>query len=449
MAQAVTQLYPGAKFSIGPGHRGRLLLRLRSAGRPHLPRGGPGGHRVPHAGDHRRRSALRARRGRAGRRARAVRRPALQGRDHRAGAGRRRCRGRHRGRRRGHGRLDHQRLPQHARVRRPVPRSARRQHRAARSLQADEGRRCVLAGQRARPDAAAHLRHGVGVQGRAGRPPAPAGGGREARPPAPRGGAGSALVPVGAGRRPGRVAPEGRRDPQADGGLQPGPARGRRLRVRLQPAPRPVAGLPDVGTPRLVQGEHVPGDGHGQRVVPPEAHELPDPLPDLPQPDAQLPGAAAAPLRAGHGLPLRAGGHAARPVAHPRLHAGRQPHLLHARAGAGRDPQPPQLRDLGAAGLRVRGLRGQPLHPRSDEVDRLGRRLGERHRDAARRARWPRASATRSRRATPPSTGPRSTSTCGTPSAGAGSSRPSSTTSTCRRASSWSTWGPTTSATSR
>ena len=73
----------------------------------------------------------------------------------------------------------------------------------------------------------------------------------------------------------------------------------------------------------------------------------------------------------------------------------------------------------------------------------------QRHRDAARGAGGRGSAATRSRRATPPSTGPRSTSTCATPSAGAGSCRPSSTTSTCRRASSWSTWAPTTSATSR
>ena len=32
-----------------PGHRGRLLLRLRPAGRPDLLRRRPGGHRVPHA----------------------------------------------------------------------------------------------------------------------------------------------------------------------------------------------------------------------------------------------------------------------------------------------------------------------------------------------------------------------------------------------------------------
>ena len=47
-----------------------------------------------------------------------------------------------------------------------------------------------------------------------------------------------------------------------------------------------------------------PADGHGQRVLLPEAHELPDALPDLPQPPAQLPGAAVAPVRAGHRVPV-------------------------------------------------------------------------------------------------------------------------------------------------
>ncbi len=47
---------------------------------------------------------------------------------------------------------------------------------------------------------------------------------------------------------------------------------------------------------------------------------------------AQLPRAAAAAVRAGHGVPLRAGGHAARTAADPRLHAGRQSHLLHRRS---------------------------------------------------------------------------------------------------------------------
>ena len=132
----------------------------------------------------------------------------------------------------------------------------------------------------------------------------------------------------------------------------------------------------DERPPRLVRRRHVPADGDGQRRLLPEADELPDALPDLRQPAAQLPRAAAAAVRAGHRLPLRAGRHAPRPAAHPRLHAGRQPHLLHAGAGRGRDPPGPQLRALGAAGLRVRRLRGLPVHARPGEVDRRRRRLG-------------------------------------------------------------------------
>ncbi len=73
-----------------------------------------------------------------------------------------------------------------------------------------------------------------------------------------------------------------------------------------------------------------PPDGAGERGVLPEAHELPVPHADLPEPAAELPGAAPAALRAGHGVPLRALGRPPRAHAHPGLHAGRQPHLLHA-----------------------------------------------------------------------------------------------------------------------
>ena len=148
----------------------------------------------------------------------------------------------------------HQRLPQHPGVRRPVPGPARPEHRAARPVQADEGGRRVLARRREGPDAPAHLRHGVGEPGRAGGAPPPPGGGREARPPPPGRRARPRLVPVRARRRAGRVAPQGRGDPQADGGLQPGPPRGRRLRVRVHPAPGQGRPLPDLRPPRLVQG---------------------------------------------------------------------------------------------------------------------------------------------------------------------------------------------------
>ena len=68
-----------------------------------------------------------------------------------------------------------------ARVRRPVPRPARAQSTSKLgSFKLDACRRRVLARQREGPDAAAHLRHGVGVEGRARRAPPPAGRGGEA-----------------------------------------------------------------------------------------------------------------------------------------------------------------------------------------------------------------------------------------------------------------------------
>ena len=52
-------------------------------------------------------------------------------------------------------------------VRGPVPRPARAEHRQAEGLQADEGGRRLLARRPTQRDAAAHLRHGLGDQGRA------------------------------------------------------------------------------------------------------------------------------------------------------------------------------------------------------------------------------------------------------------------------------------------
>ena len=152
----------------------------------------------------------------------------------------------------------------------------------ARPLQADEGGRRVLARQREGPDAAAHLRHGLGVEGRA-RPSTctawrrPRSATTASSPPSST----CCQLPERARRRPGRVAPEGRHRPQAHGGLQPRAPRDRRLPVRLHAAPGQRQPVRDVGPPRLVQGRHVPADGDGQRHVLPEADELPDALPDL------------------------------------------------------------------------------------------------------------------------------------------------------------------------
>ena len=258
-----------------------------------------------------------------------------------------------------------------------------------------------------------------------------------------------AELPPRARRRPRRVAPQGRHRPQADGGLQPPAPPGRRLPVRLHAAPGQRQPVQDVRPPRLVRGRDVPADGDGQRHVLPEADELPDALPDLQVAPAQLPRAAAAAVRARHGVPLRAGRHVARADAHPRLHPGRQPHLLHGGPARRRDRLAARLRHLRAARVRLRRLRVQPVDQGSAEVRRLRRDLGEGHRRAA-QCRWSdTAWRTRSRRATPRSTGRRSTSTSRTPSAGGGSCRRSSATSTTRPASSSSTSARTTPATGR
>ena len=341
-------------------------------------------------------------------------------------------------------------LPQLARVRRPLPRPARAVDRPARPLQA------------------------------ARRSPAPTGGATRsgrccsastARPGSPTARSKEHLhrleeaekrdhrklaaeldllsLPGGAGRRPRRVAPEGRHRAQAHGGLQPRPPRARRLRVRVHAPPDQGPAVRDVGPPRLVRRRHVPADGDGQRHVLPEADELPDALPHLPVAAAQLPRAAAAAVRAGHRLPLRAGRHAARPAAHPGLHAGRQPHLLHGRAGRRRDPQP-----AGASCCRCCGRSA------STSSRPTSRRATPRSPSAPTRA----GSTPRSRcgppssggpgvqdarRATPRSTARRSTSTCATPSGASGSCPRSSRLQPSPSASSWSTSAPTTPGTAR
>ena len=254
MAQAVTQLFPGAKFSIGPAIEHGFYYDFELPGGQTFSDDDLGCHRGPDARDHRRRPAVRALRGVRRRGARRVRRPALQGRDHRArqGGGRRRRRAR---RRRGRRRRHDQRVPQHARVRRPVQGPARPVDRPPRQLQAAEGRRRLLAGQREGPDAAAHLRHGVGVRRRPQGAPRDARRGREARPPPAGHRPRPAQLPERARRRPRRVAPQGRHRAQADGGLQPRTATSTAATSscsrRTSPRPgcsRPAATSP--GTPR-------------------------------------------------------------------------------------------------------------------------------------------------------------------------------------------------------
>ena len=203
MAQAVTQLFPGAKFSIGPAIENGFYYDFEL----------PGGKTFSDDDL----AAIEAKMGEIVKADQPFVRDELSPADalelfadqpykceiiERVVDGRRRQRRRRRDRRR----RDHQHLPQHRRVRRSVPRPARAVDRQARPLQADEGRRRVLARQREGSDAATHLRHGVGEQGGARRASASPGGGREARPPQARHRARPAQLPARARRRPRRVA---------------------------------------------------------------------------------------------------------------------------------------------------------------------------------------------------------------------------------------------------
>ena len=62
----------------------------------------------------------------------------------------------------------------------------------------------------------------------------------------------------------------------------------------------------------------------------------------------------------------------------PRLHPGRHPHLLHARAGRRRARSAARLRARRAARLRLRRLRGQAVDPAAGEVGRRPTRTGPR-----------------------------------------------------------------------
>ena len=139
---------PGGYVRRRPAHRRRLLLRLLRP--PAIHAGGHRTHRGPHARDDRERRAFRA----AGTDPRGCDRtlcgPALQARNHR-------CYPR--------GRRHHHVRPR--RVRRSVPWAARRVVRRGGGVQADERRGRLLARRRAQRDASAHLRHGVGIRGRA------------------------------------------------------------------------------------------------------------------------------------------------------------------------------------------------------------------------------------------------------------------------------------------
>ena len=139
-------------------------------------------------------------------------------------------------------------------------------------------------------------------------------------------------------------------------------------------------------------------------------------------------------------LPLRALRHHARPAPRPRLHPGRRPHLLHARARSKTRSSPastspkPSSRPSASPSSRSSSPPGTPTRPTTTSARRADWDRADRL--AQRRARPQAASPSRPSPAKPPSTAPRSTSSSSTSSAASGSSPPSSSTSTCPPASS-------------
>ncbi len=176
------------------------------------------------------------------------------------------------------------------------------------------------------------------------------------------------------------LAPQGRHHQVAP--LPRGGGRQRRERVRpgLHPQRDPRGAVLHLRPPAALRGQPVPGHGRGRGrergdALSGEADELPDALPHLPEPAAELPRPAHPPLRGRQRLPEREVGHAPRDAPGARALHGRRPHLLHHGAGGGRDlPLPRPGGPAGAADVRVRaGLRD--LHP-AGRAARRGRRVG-------------------------------------------------------------------------
>ena len=188
LAAAVTNLFPGTQCGIGPGHRRRLLLRLRR--RAPVRARGPRGDRAEDEGARLAGSRLRAAdvaaRGGEGvlRAARRAAEGAADRREDRRPVG---------------SLLLHHQGQGH--LRRLLRRPARADHRQAEGVQAAHQLERVLEGRRAQPADAARLRHRVPVrEGPEGAPHADRGS-EEARPPQARSRARAVHVPsVGAGR---------------------------------------------------------------------------------------------------------------------------------------------------------------------------------------------------------------------------------------------------------
>ena len=391
LAQAVLRLWPGAHYAIGPVDRRRLLLRLRAARRRPFqrrrPRADRGGMREIMAEDQPfvREEHTDRRRGwpcsRTSPSSARSSRPSARGAEEVDAVA-----GSDGGPDGAAGRVDllERRRPSSTCAGDPT---CRRPSRLG-PLQAPAGGRCLLARRREAAPAPADLRHGLGVREGAGRAPAPARGGRAARPPPARRRARPLLLPPRDRLGPGRLPSQGRDHPPSHGGLLAPAPRGQRLRVRLLAPHHQVRPVRDLRAPRLVRRGHVPADGarRGHGLLP-QAHELPVPHPDLPEPPAVVPRAAPAAVRVRHGLPLREVRCRAR--AHPRAghDPGRRPHLLHPRADGRRARLAPHVRARPATRLRARRLLPRAVHQARGQGGRQRRASGTRPPRPC--ARWP------------------------------------------------------------
>ena len=245
------RLWPGAQFAIGPVINDGFYYDFALPGGAHFSDDDLERIAATHAGDHGRGPALHPPRALHRRGPGPVRRSTVQAGDHRGGRTPATTRWTPPAEA-GEAAAGHD-LPQLADVHRPVPGTARAVDRTARPLRPHAGGRRLLAGRREAPAAAAHLRHGLGVGEGPGRPPAPAGGGRASGPPQARGRARPVLLPRRDRLRAGRLPPEGRDHPPADGGLLAPASRGGRLRVREHPAHHQGRAVRDLGAPRLVR----------------------------------------------------------------------------------------------------------------------------------------------------------------------------------------------------
>ena len=202
--------------------------------------------------------------------------------------------------------------------------------------QAAVGGRRLLARQREEPAAHPPLRHRVPhAEGPRGAPRA-AGAGAGPRPPArrPR----PRALPLRRGRARLPVLPAQRDGRSSTGSRRPCATSSRRMDYAEIQTPtmlvrRAVEDAAATGTTTASNMYFTEVDGPELRD---QADELPGRVPGLPQPPALLPRAAAALRRVRPRPPARAVGRAARPVPRARVHAGRRPHLLPPRPGAGR-----------------------------------------------------------------------------------------------------------------